>query len=137
MLARKGQDEDWYPGEYLKRGREEVRPVRSTRCENTGRQGGKCNATDLVVNLAGGHGGVAEVFRVAVGQVEAAGGGNAIGRVIDAAGPAGVVVDAAAAQLGSQREETGERQMMRWKSNAKNKNWSVYFFHQFLNLLFS
>lgn len=80
-----------------------------------------------MVNLAGGHGGVAEVFRVAVGQVEAAGGGNAIGRVIDAAGPAGVVVYAAAAQLGSQREETGERQMMRWKSNAKNKNWYVYF----------
>lgn len=83
--------------------------------------GGKCSSTDLVVNLAGGHGGVAEVFGVAVGQVEAAGGGDAIGRVIDAAGPAGVVVDAAAAQLGSQREETGERQMMRWKSNGEKQ----------------
>lgn len=68
--------------------------------KNRGRRRGKCDPTDLVVNLAGGHGGVAEIFGVAVGRVDAAGGGNAIGRVIDAAGPAGVVVDAAAAQLG-------------------------------------
>lgn len=127
MLARKGQDEDWYLGENLKRAREEVRPVRSTRCEKHRPPEGKCRATDLVVDLAGGHGGVAEVFRVAVGQVEAAGGGDAIGRVVDAAGPAGVVVHAAAAQLGSQGEEAGERQVMRWESNAKNKNGAVLF----------
>lgn len=64
---------------------------------------GNGKPTDLVVNLAGGQGGVAEVVGVAVGRVDAAGGGNAVGRVVDAAGPAGVVVDAAAAQLGSRR----------------------------------
>lgn len=86
-----------------------------------------------MVNLAGGHGGVAEVFRVAVGRVEAAGGGNAIGRVIGAVEPAGVVVDTAAAQLASQREETGGET----DDATEKKSRSVYFFHQFLNLLFS
>lgn len=83
--------------------------------------------TDLVVNLAGGHGGVAEVFGVAVGRVDAAGGGNAVGRVIDAAGPAGVVVDAAAAQLGfaegGDGGETDDVMAFEWRNRNQFLNW--------------
>lgn len=83
--------------------------MRSTRCETRGRPKGDRKPTDLVVNLAGGHGGVAQVLGVAVGRVDAAGGGNAVGWVVDAAGPAGVVVDAAAAQLGWRGQEAAQR----------------------------
>lgn len=113
--------------------------------KNTGRcrGGGFGSATDLVVDLAGGHGGVAQVLGVAVGQVEAAGGGDAIGRVVDAAGPAGVVVDAAAAQLvglagGGGGRGTGDAAgIKRAKAKAETKPGTFRFFHQFLKVLFS
>lgn len=81
----------------------EKRPVRTTRCKNTAAVG-KCSTTNLVVNLARGYGRIAEVFGVAVRGVEAAGSRDATGSVVHAAEPAGVVVDAAAAQLESRRE---------------------------------
>lgn len=52
-----------------------------------------------MVDLARGHGCIAKVFLVAVRGVQAAAGGNSIGRVIHTAQPTGVVVHATAAQL--------------------------------------
>lgn len=64
----------------------------------SGADGGK-RPTDLVVDLARGHGGIAQVPWVAVRGVQAAAGGNAVGWVIHAAKPTGVVIHATAAQL--------------------------------------
>lgn len=50
-------------------------------------------------DLARGYSSVAEVFDGAVGGVEAAAGGNAVGWVIHTGQPAGVVIHSAATQL--------------------------------------
>lgn len=63
------------------------------------------DVTYLVVDLARGCGGIAEVFWVAVRGVQAAAGRNAIGWVIHTAKPTGVVIHATTTQLGSQREK--------------------------------
>lgn len=52
-----------------------------------------------MVDLARGHSCIAKVFLGAVGGVQAAAGGNAVGGVIHAAEPTGVVIHAAATQL--------------------------------------
>ena len=59
--------------------------------------------TDLLVHLRGADGGVAEVLRVAVGQVGTAADREAVSREVDASVPAGVVQDSTATQL-RQRE---------------------------------
>lgn len=74
-----------------------------------------------MVDLARGHGCVAKVLFGAVGGVQAAAGGNAVGWVIHTAEPAGVVVHPTATQLG--REENHipfERQFCHLKQLHKN-----------------
>lgn len=102
----------------------EKRPVRTTRCKNMAAVG-KCSATNLVVNLAWGYGCIAEVFGVAVRGVEAAGSGDAIGSVVHAAEPAGVVVDAAAAQLELRREVNEKEKAVKVEIQHEDKNDSV------------
>lgn len=98
--------------------------MRTTRCKNTAVVG-TCGATNLVVNLARGYGCIAEVFRVAVRGVEAAGGGDATGSVVHAAEPAGVVVDAAAAQLESRREVNEKEKAVTAEIQREDKNDSL------------
>lgn len=98
----------------------EKRPVRTTRYKNTAAVG-KCSATNLVVNLARGYGCIAEVFGVAVGGVEAAGSRDAAGSVVHAAEPAGVVVDAAAAQLELRREVNEKEKAVRVEIRREDK----------------
>lgn len=52
-----------------------------------------------MVDLARGHACIAKVHLVAVGGVEAAAGGNAVGGVVHTARPAGVVIHPTATQL--------------------------------------
>lgn len=70
---------------------------------SAGHQTGTARHAYLVVDLARGYGRIAQVFRVAVGRVEAAAGRDAVGWVIHTAEPTGVVIHATAAQLEKQR----------------------------------
>lgn len=88
---------------------------------------GKCSTTNLVVNFARGHGGIAEVFGVAVRGVEAAGSRDATGSVVHAAEPAGVVVDATAAQLQSEVNEKEKAVTVEVQREDKNDSVCLYF----------